>query len=198
MDFWEKNAPLMSLQYVKRWALIRMDRDQTVGDHAFRVWVLARDLYSRLYPIAHNSFERQSVELWALIHDADEHWISDLPGHVKGAINKATPGVFERYTEAKFKQVMPWYLETKRGIANTVVEPIVKICDLVESGLYIQQHGCGDEQRKLVMEYLDKRLGEVLRDCHVRFATLSWDLVPIWWEEVLRGCDRHEKLRLTE
>lgn len=185
--FWERNGPLMTLQYVRRWALVHMDRDQSVADHSFRCWVLARDLYDVLMPTPHNSFEKLNVQLWALVHDADEHWLSDIPGHVKAALNSIYPGIFDAFADQKFKKVMPWFLEIKRGMQGTPVIPIVKICDLVESLLYMEKHATDPVQKAAVTAYIQNRIDGVLDKARKEHTCYNWDACHPWVHEVLTG-----------
>lgn len=195
-NFWQRNAPLMGLQYIRRWALVQMDRDQTVSDHAFRVWVLARDLHQVLDPIGHNTYDLNSTQLWALIHDADEYWTSDLPGHFKRALKELAPGAVDKYTEGKFTRVMPEYIRVARGIKGTVVDYVVKLCDLLESLVYIQRHGLRPQQVRDVSKYITDRYDEVRREAVEKFKELNWDRLDGWVNEVLAG-DQHEDFQLV-
>jgi 5'-deoxynucleotidase YfbR-like HD superfamily hydrolase len=138
-NFWKNNAPLMDLHKVSRWSMLPDMKRQSVAEHSYRVWVIATHLYDLLFPVPHNSFNREMLREWALIHDADEHWLGvDLPSQVKKQMKAVSPAIFDKLADKHFKLIMPRYLEVKRGIHGTVEEAVVKIADIAEAMSYLK------------------------------------------------------------
>lgn len=90
---------LARLSYVPRWAIVPMERPQTVSDHCFRVALICVEL------VDGKGWSEGSVGLLvlqALIHDAEEIHTGDIPatakyGRVQVAPSQPAPGVPPQY-----------------------------------------------------------------------------------------------------
>lgn len=107
---------LLFLSYTKRWVVAPLHREQSVGEHSYRVTIIARELCRRL-GLGEGVTNRVTVH--ALGHDGDEFVEGDCPGPVKSAK--------KGYLQDVEKVGLEWC--------------IVKVADSIETGTYWVQWG---------------------------------------------------------
>lgn len=149
---------MLRLPSIMRWQIVRVYKNQSVAEHSYRVWLLATHLYDAVFTTPHNSFERELVQHWALLHDVDEVLTGDIPSTVKTLLEEVQPGIVQRFTDRVMVD-LPTASEARAGIANTVAGLLVKIADNVEAILYLQENGMGDtapviRTRMMAIEHL--------------------------------------------
>jgi hypothetical protein len=121
---------LLTLSHVPRWGIIDTTKNQTVGEHTFRVMALAKALCFYITPHASIAVDLGVVLVEALTHDQDECESGDMP----------TP----------YKRRM--------GLCNQVVKEIperrvVKLADTLEAVIHLDRYGIrSDRVRALLYE----------------------------------------------
>jgi len=149
----------------KRWTIVAVTREQTVGEHHYRVWVLALSLYDSLMGgTPHNSFERQGVGDWALVHDADEIWTGDLPSPIKSILEELSPGILKKLKDKVLSENLPTVAGSMRGIEGTFASQVVKIAECVEAFTYYSAHSYNTRHRTEVLAYLNQQLWNSLSE----------------------------------
>jgi len=127
---------LLALSHVPRWTIIPHTVPQSVGDHTFRVLVIALDLIARL-PIKEGPVERclntGDLMLAILYHDADESRTGDIPTPVKERTGVAAP------TDA-----CPWLAvyDTYPGLPKSL-QLVLDLADKIEALTFIRRYGIG-------------------------------------------------------
>jgi len=120
----------LALSHVPRWSIVRRFREQYVGDHTFRVLVIAKELFD------YAQVDMPSRIWYAiLIHDVDESRTADLPTPAKNLI----PGLPEP------SRFCPWLRTPGQTPAALVGQErqLVKLADMIESATWIKMHGAG-------------------------------------------------------
>lgn len=144
---------------VKRWTIVRVTREQTVAEHQYRVWALALSLYDHLSGgIPHNSFEREAVGYWALVHDAEEIWTGDLPSTIKALMEEISPGTLKKLKARVLGDNLPHVADSMMGMEDTYGMAVVKIAECVESLTYYRHFSAYSVQRMSVVDFLDNNL----------------------------------------
>ena len=162
MDIGKTRGALMRLYEIKRWSMVEVRRQQNVAEHTFAVMIIAEAIYEVLYPVSHNSFAKDSVRRWAMYHDAEEYWVTDMPSPVKRAIQaaKGGPEALDAITEKACNQALQEYLNLRRGIKGTMPEAIVRLADRLEALSYFNEYGLDTPANRIVDEYLKASLNK--------------------------------------
>jgi 5'-deoxynucleotidase len=128
---------LMRLSHVRRWHIVQVDREQSVAEHSARVQLLAVELAtaSGMDPVQVFKTMR-----WALWHDVPEIVIGDLPTPTKKAVNCEE---LERAASSTYREILT--------LTPPDVQMIVKIADLIEAALYLEEHGRGEHAREVYL-----------------------------------------------
>ena len=118
---------LLALSHVPRWAIVPHAPPQSVGDHVFRVMVIAVELAHRLRmpPLS------QGALIAILLHDADESRTGDIP----------TPAKAKMATGEQVKYC-PWMPEVEQ-FPQAHEREIVRLADLLEAATFIHMYGVG-------------------------------------------------------
>ena len=109
---------LLTLSIVPRWAIIDKFRDQTVGEHTFRVAAIVLQLVREFDKRGLYVSKSKALEL-AIIHDIEEAWSGDLP----------TP-----YKRLKGLQESTFKPDTNEAF-------LVKLADLLEACIFLDRYG---------------------------------------------------------
>lgn len=166
----------------KRWTIVAVKREQTVGEHHYRVWVLAMSLYDSLMGgTPHNSFERQGVGEWALVHDADEIWTGDLPSPIKSILEELSPGILKKLKDRVLSEHLPAVAGAMRGIDNTFAAHVVKIAECVETYTYYNTYAYATRHRDEVLKYLNERLWGALSEAIRKYPSVSFGSAGHKW-----------------
>lgn len=154
----EEAEHLLHAAHVKRWTIVAVDREQSVAEHSYLTWVLALSLYDTLCPVPHNSFERESVAFWALVHDAEEIWTGDLPSNIKAIFEELAPGTLKKVKEEVLGRYLPSVASAYRGTVGSFVEAVVKLAETVEAYTYFRAHAIPGPNHTLVSAFLRDRV----------------------------------------
>lgn len=168
---------MLKLPRIRRWQIVRTFHTQSVADHSFRVWVLATHLYDSLFPVPHNSFGRELVSKWAVMHDMDEVLTGDIPSTVKTLLEQISPGVMGKFQDRLLVD-MPTVAEVRNGISNTMEEILVKIADNVEAILYLADDGMGDCD-SIIQTRLDAIQGQYEKG-KKNYSGVEWAIAANW------------------
>lgn len=180
-------AKLLGACDTKRWTIVRVSREQTVAEHQYRVWVLATSLYDHLMDgTPHNSFEREAVGFWALVHDADEIWTGDLPSPIKSLLEYLSPGILKKLKDKVLDDNLPQVAASMRGIESTYAATVVKIAECVEALTYYRTYSYDSPQRVEVRAFLDTRLWETVNMAASKYPSAGFsDLGRKWVDKAL-------------
>lgn len=167
------NALLFALRLteVSRWGIVATSRQQSVGEHSYRVCMIAIALYDYMENgQPHNSFERISIASLAMTHDIFEVLSGDLDSVFKMAVKARFPDVYKVTVEdmaTERQDASPLYhtvASEERAAAGTMVEAIVKLADFVEALLYLDQYGTNCAHRYHVRDNILERMWAKLEE----------------------------------
>jgi hypothetical protein len=183
---------MLRLSTISRWQIVETLKPQSVAEHSYRTWVLARDLYGHMTQINHNSFEHDGVLMWALEHDLDEVQSGDLPSTVKDVLEEISPGITKQLKERLLHDARLTSVAGRmRGLANTYAAIVVKIADIAESIIFISRYALNPAEGLLVRAYLQGKLLDVLADAEKRYPVAEWRRAREWLEELLTNETGH-------
>lgn len=121
---------LLALSHVPRWSIVPRYREQSVGDHTFRVLVIATELAVRLgWTLS------QGAMLTILHHDADESRSGDIPASLKDKYTLVE-------TAAGDYEMCPWLRGWEVELSATECS-LIKIADQIEALTWIRRWGVG-------------------------------------------------------
>lgn len=131
---------ILRAQNVKRWVIVNTSRNQSLADHTFNVIAITRELCKKLDMDDSNSMK------YAFDHDLDEVLTGDIPTPAKKrlGINSDDNYSGKSMTECSYLEIS-----------------IVKVADVLEAILFIEENGVG-QQASEVMQYLREKLTKVL------------------------------------
>ena len=159
--------------HVKRWHIVRVNRDQTLAEHSYRVWLVAMDLSKRFFP----GLQPETLQLindWALWHDLTEVITGDIVTPTKKKHISGNPDMLisDEY-DALFKKV-----------DGTIVKVIVKIADLIESAMFLNTEGLGAHAHSVKIGIIDD-IDKLLSSSSLKWPELNWKVVYNILSEVL-------------
>lgn len=141
-------ADYLKAQYINRWAIVNVAKQQSIAEHSFNVWVLV----SHWGPEVLNLQELQCAQEYALTHDLAEIRTGDCPTPFKDPLVKEALGEME-------EEICPQIPVTPR------IKQLVKFCDTAESILFLKLYGLGrhaDDVRELLAVQMWARLKDSL------------------------------------
>jgi 5'-deoxynucleotidase YfbR-like HD superfamily hydrolase len=148
------------------------------------VWVLANSLYAYMEGgTSHNSFEREAVGHWALVHDADEIWTGDLPSPIKAILEEISPGVTKKLKERVLGEHLPSVMATMRGLQGTQAAAVVKVAECVEAITYYRRYAVPGPQVSQVHEHLQRAGDDALE--HLKKTYVGWEAADQWVKYML-------------
>lgn len=182
-------AEQMRSGHVKRWQIVRVLREQTIGEHMYRVWCIAREILVERGAINSRNCpdfcEAVALALeWALIHDLPEVITGDLATPTKRALRAAVPqgdpihsvecALDGRYSEIyrRLKTDYPYALQ------------FIKLADLLEAIAFIQIEGAGGHAQR-VEDGLKQAFANVYAEGFQRWPDLGWAKAMEVFGEVL-------------
>lgn len=122
---------LLALSHVPRWSICDHTRPQSVGDHTFRVLVIATEIAARLGV----NFSRQAM-MMVLHHDADESRTGDIP----------TPAKERLDLNIDPRTMCPWM----EAYDTTGLEvSIFHLADQIEAYTFINKYAVGPRSREV-------------------------------------------------
>lgn len=170
----------LRMQYVSRWTICAVHRPQSVAEHSFNVWLIARGLYKALEGgTGHNSDEMRSLHLWALLHDAEEVLTGDIPSSFKSTPELAEArAAIETGKEKVIQKEIPAIAGMHSGVKGTVVEAIVRMADGIEALRYYRVHGARTPQYESVVNHIHGKIISSMNDARKAFGShTGWDTV---------------------
>jgi|TARA_Y100000310_G_scaffold80345_3_gene77004 5'-deoxynucleotidase len=129
---------LRELEYVPRWAIIRCIKQQSVAEHSYFTAMYANKIAEIIGWDKKNPEEMHKLVTYALWHDIEESFMSDIPGPIKhGIINE------ELYDKFADNQCKKYWDKSKTDIAHPSypydrqVIQIVKCASTIEEFFYL-------------------------------------------------------------
>jgi len=146
-----------TLAYVPRWAIIRVNRRQSVAEHSFYVAMYAFEIAKFIG--FKGSYE--NLLSWALTHDMEEIVKGDPPSSYHQITKTETSKEWVRTKMAERSSSTSAYAFT-RDPGGLRVVAIVKLADIVESLLYLGDEENSGNGRNVcnVQSYLWEKLNE--------------------------------------
>jgi 5'-deoxynucleotidase len=145
----------MRAGHVRRWHIVAMAREQTIGDHMYRVQLITEALLYALGAFSWNNNITLNAMEWARVHDLPEVIIGDIPTPGKTAIREsedwdAPAGKGDGVTEAEDR--VDGDIATLRACVTDIDECplaglVVKLADLCEAANYCGIYGLGQHAR---------------------------------------------------
>lgn len=161
------NALLFALRLteVSRWGIVATSRQQSVGEHSYRVCMIALAMFDYMEDgVPHNSFDRISIASLAMTHDLFEVLSGDLDSIFKMAVKAQYPDVYDNVVDKMalerrdsgdlYRQVAG----EERGMKGTIVEAIVKLSDYVEALIYLDQYGTNARHARQIRDNVLERM----------------------------------------
>jgi len=139
-------ADYLKAQYINRWGIVNVAKQQSIAEHSFNVWVLV----THWGPECLNLQELRCAQELALMHDLAEIRTGDFPTSFKDPLIKEALGEME-------KEICPQIPATPR------IKQLVKFCDTAESVLFLKLYGIGKHAND-VQELLAVQMRDRLKD----------------------------------
>lgn len=161
----------LRLTEISRWGIVASSRQQSVGEHCYRVCMIAVALYDYMENgTPHNSDDRKSIVSFAMTHDMFEILTGDLDSVFKMAMKSLYPLAYAQTVEkmaSERRDTSKLYLTLaaqERAAAGSVVEAIVKLADLLEAVIYITDYGTNTFHTGQVREHILARIWDRLQE----------------------------------
>lgn len=200
------NALLFALRLteVSRWGIVATSRQQSVGEHSYRVTMISLAMFDYMEGgVPHNSFDRLSIASLAMTHDIFEVLSGDLDSIFKLAVKAQFPDVYNQTVENMalqrrdsgelYKQVS----SEERAMKGTIIEAIVKLSDYVEALIYLDQYGTNSRHaqqvRDSILERMWLKLEEFKRQHSYGADKNKWDRITSFLNLVLGSPGLQEK-----
>lgn len=158
------------LASVPRWAIVPTIKQQSVAEHSYYVSLYVAELLG-LRIFDHWDPERKFMALRAaLIHDAPEARMSDIPGPVKRGIkDPAKYDALERQVMAGFGYTDRWGYQWH---TDSEIDIVVKAADLIDEFFYLNMEASyGSKIVTVLLDQVEYRLKTAL-------DKLPWDSAP--------------------
>jgi hypothetical protein len=139
------------LSNIKRWAIARMNRTQSVAEHSYNVAMIAGAIVDAIPSNVKSNGLREYVINWALVHDLPEVYTGDIPTPMKKYISEGV--------DAMEEAMFPLYAEMKRHKSDEV-SAICKAADIMEATMYCRTH-CDDPRCSDIASEMSDILGDM-------------------------------------
>lgn len=193
----------LRLTEVSRWGIVATSRQQSVGEHSYRVTMIAQALYDYVFPIPHNSNDRQLLTSFAMVHDIMEVLSGDLDAVFKLAVKSRYPDVFASTIENMAAQRLDagpmarTVGSLERSTKGTFIEVLVKIADFLEALIYLDQYGANARHignvRDTILEHMWGRVEQFKRSTFYGLEPDHWSQVEKFINMVLDSPGLQEK-----
>lgn len=158
----------LRLTEVSRWGIVATSRQQSVGEHSYRVTMIAQALYDYVFTTPHNSDDRNLLTSFAMVHDIMEVLSGDLDAVFKLAVKSRYPDVFANTLGEMALQrldagpLAKTVASLERSVKGTFIEVLVKMADFLEALIYVDQYGTNSRHignvRDTILEHMWGRL----------------------------------------
>jgi len=167
--------------HVKRWQIVRVNREQTLAEHLYRVWLIADEIALQM---GLDDDIRELIGKWALNHDIPEVLTGDICTPVKLAMREAIPRnnplrVIELELDLNYKKL---YLNTKER--HPIVLDIVKLADIIEAVDFLSVEAIGAHAQKVLIG-LQTSVLQKLAKCRSEYSGLEWHKVSLLYSEIM-------------
>ena len=157
--------------HVTRWHSVRCARGQTLAEHHYLVAMISRELLRRILGDALPAETRLAVLEYALLHDAPELLMGDLPSPLKQRIAEIS-GDQDPLTRIE-REIAPEIAERKTALQGSPLALIVKLADLIDACLFIREEGIG-HHAAVVAEKSESALAAKISEAQTRYPDLDW------------------------
>ncbi len=198
----------LRLPEISRWGIVATSRPQPVGEHSYRVVMIAQALYDYVFTVPHNSNDRTLLTSFAMVHDIMEVLSGDLDAVFKLAVKSRYPDVFAQTIDAMALQRMDANPISKtvnsleRSVKGTFVEVLVKMADFLEALIYLDQYGTHSHHmgnvRDTILEHLWGRVEQFKRAAYFGVEAAHWQRVEQFINLVLNMPGLQEKVQRNE
>ncbi len=162
------------LSYVPRWGIIPTTRTQSVAEHSYYVCLYTDNICNYM---GYDPALSRSCLSYAVIHDRDECFMSDIPGPVKRSIKDPTK--FTEFVKSETLKRFDDYFPIHPTAIN-----VVKVADLMdEVGFWHEQQEMGNHHATVLLPECEDRL---LAACQKLTANRGTDL----FMKFMSGIDR--------
>lgn len=193
----------LRLTEVSRWGIVATSRQQSVGEHSYRVTMIAQALYDYIFTTPHNSNDRQLLTSFAMVHDIMEVLSGDLDAVFKLAVKSRYPEVFNDTINNMASQrldagpLSATVGSLERSVKGTFIEVLVKVADFIEALIYIDQYGANSRHmgnvRDTILEHLWARIAQFKRVSYYGVDKSHWLQVEQFINLVLGNPGLQEK-----
>lgn len=198
----------LRLTEVSRWGIVATSRQQSVGEHSYRVTMIAQALYDYVFTIPHNSDDRNLLTSFAMVHDIMEVLSGDLDAVFKLAVKSRYPTVFaetvgnmalNRLDAGGVGRVVS---SLERSVKGTFIEALVKVADFMEALIYLDQYGTHSRHagnvRDTILEHLWGRILDFKKMHYAHVREEHWQRVEQFINLVLDTPGLQEKVQRNE
>lgn len=167
--------------HVKRWQIVRVAREQTIGEHMYRVYLICSEICARI-DIPDDI--KLKIIHWALIHDLPEVVTGDLATPIKSAMRNAVPESdpikrIELELDADYNELY----KTIKSENDQIVIKIVKLADLMEAAYFLSVEGMGKHAKKCRDDLLEK-IRDIYITLVIEFRSINWEPVAALIDEI--------------
>ena len=198
----------LRLTEISRWGIVATSRQQSVGEHSYRVVMIAQALYDYVFTIPHNSDDRNLLTSFAMVHDIMEVLSGDLDAVFKLAVKSRYPEVFNETIGTMAKQRLDagplanTVASLERSVKGTFIEVLVKMADFLEALVYLDQYGTHSRHahnvRDTILEHLWGRVEQFKRSSYYGVDVAHWQRVEKFINLVLDSPGLQEKAARNE
>lgn len=198
----------LRLTEVSRWGIVAMSRQQSVGEHSYRVTMIAQAMYDYIFTTPHNSDDRNLLTSFAMVHDIMEVLTGDLDAVFKLAVKSRYPDVFANTIDNMVLQrldagpIAKTVSSLERAVKGTFIEVLVKIADFLEALIYLDQYGANSRHvgnvRDTILEHLWGRLEQFKRSAYYGVSLNDWVRAEKFINLVLDSPGLQERARLQQ
>lgn len=198
----------LRLTEVSRWGIVAMSRQQSVGEHSYRVTMIAQAMYDYIFTTPHNSDDRNLLTSFAMVHDIMEVLTGDLDAVFKLAVKSRYPDVFANTVDNMVLQrldagpIAKTVSSLERAVKGTFIEVLVKMADFLEALVYLDQYGANSRHvgnvRDTILEHLWSRVEQFKRSAYFGVSQDHWRRVEQFINLVLDNPGLQERARLQQ
>lgn len=154
------------LATVPRWAIVPTLRQQSVAEHSYYVSLYMAEMLS-MDALSHWDSDRKFAALRAaLIHDAPEALMSDIPGPVKRRIRDE-----DAYHQFEQEQMDRLNYTDRHGYqwhTDDDIDALIKVADLIDEYFYLRMERLmGNGILERIIPEVQQRLHNALAKCRV-------------------------------
>jgi len=161
------NREYRELSFVPRWPIVRTIKIQSVAEHSFYVSLYACQIGELLQKEGEWKVDMGILLKYALYHDVEEVFMSDIPGPVKrAATNSETVNEFVKKEMTKrFGDEWETCLNSPDDLASiNYIKNIVKVADILDEVFFLaSEMQLGNGSVKNVYKNSVKRLEQACR-----------------------------------